>query len=113
MQLSSLQAGLETLKVEQLENEEENEVNCQLLLEDPDLAKQVKETKHSLARSQRDQILDFKALCFFPNAQLPEKIKMPPMEKFIGTGNPLSYVRHIINTLKPMGLNNELIAQLF
>ncbi|KAI8530028.1 hypothetical protein RHMOL_Rhmol11G0022300 [Rhododendron molle] len=38
---------------------------------------------------------------------------MPNIKKFNGTGNPTSHVRHVINTLKPMGLNNELIAQLF
>ncbi|KAI8550481.1 hypothetical protein RHMOL_Rhmol06G0110100 [Rhododendron molle] len=80
--------------------------------ENPELAKQVKEIEHALARSQGDQILDFEGLCLFPDSQLPEKFKMPNIEKFNGTGNPTNHVRHVINTLKLMGLNDELIAQL-
>lgn len=74
---------------------------------------QVKEIKANLARAQGTTVVDFEGLCLFPEAQLPERFKMPDIEKFDGTGNPTSHVRLIINTLKPMGLSDELIAQLF
>ncbi|KAI8568522.1 hypothetical protein RHMOL_Rhmol02G0207200 [Rhododendron molle] len=68
-------------------------------MEDHELAQQVKYIKATLAHSKGDQILDFDGLCLFPNAKLPEKFKMPDIEKFNGTGNRTSHVRHIINTL--------------
>ncbi|XP_058202130.1 uncharacterized protein LOC131316715 [Rhododendron vialii] len=82
-------------------------------MENDELAQQVKDIKAALAHSKGDQIHDFDGLCLFPNAKLPEKFNMPDTEKFNGTGNPTRHVCHIINTLKPLGLNDELIAQLF
>ncbi|KAI8542858.1 hypothetical protein RHMOL_Rhmol08G0172500 [Rhododendron molle] len=100
--------------VEDKKDEEEAENPREVVLVGKsELTKQVKEIKHALAHSQGDQILDFEGLCLFPDSQLPKKFKMPNIEKFNGTGNPTSHVRHVINTLKPMGLNDELIAQLF
>ncbi|KAI8527167.1 hypothetical protein RHMOL_Rhmol12G0054700 [Rhododendron molle] len=82
-------------------------------MENHELAQQVKDIKAALACSQGDQILDFDGLCLFPNAKLQKKFKKPNIEKFNGTGNPTSDVYHVIYTLKLMGLNDELIAQLF
>ncbi|KAI8550423.1 hypothetical protein RHMOL_Rhmol06G0105400 [Rhododendron molle] len=111
-QITYLLAKKAVREVEDKKDEEEAE-NPQKEVGDLDLAKQVKEIKHALARSQGDQILDFEGLCLFPDSQLPEKFKMPNIEKFNGIGNPTSHIHHVINTLKPMGLNDELIAQLF
>ncbi|KAI8560038.1 hypothetical protein RHMOL_Rhmol04G0223700 [Rhododendron molle] len=43
----------------------------------------------------------------------PRSSKCQTSRRFNGTSNPASHVCHVINTLKPMGLNDELIAQLF
>ncbi|KAI8567682.1 hypothetical protein RHMOL_Rhmol02G0140600 [Rhododendron molle] len=82
-------------------------------MENHEFAQQVKDIKAALAHSKGDQILNFDGLCLFLNVKLSENFKIPDIEKFKGTGNSTSHVRHIINTLKPMGLNDELIAQLF
>ncbi|MBI1572279.1 hypothetical protein, partial [Escherichia coli] len=111
-QIAYLQAEKAARDAEDKKNEEEAE-NLHEVTENPELIKQVKEIKQALARSQGDQILDFEGLCLFLESKLPENFKMPNIEKFNGTGNPTSHVRHVINTLKPMGLNDELIAQLF
>lgn len=63
--------------------------------------------------SHGDIFLDFEGLQFFPKAQLPKRFKMPNIEKFSGTENLSSHARLVINTLKPMGLIDEFIAQLF
>ncbi|KAI8530334.1 hypothetical protein RHMOL_Rhmol11G0049300 [Rhododendron molle] len=113
-QITVLLAEKAVRDAEDEEDKEEDENPHKIVVaENPELAKQVKEIKHVLAYSQGDQILDFEGLCLFPDAQLLEKFKMPNIEKFNGNGNPTSHVCHVINTLKPMGLSDELIAQLF
>ena len=46
-------------------------------------------------------------------SKLPEKFKKPYLEKFKGTENPKSHVKMYVTALKPMGLENEHMVQLF
>ncbi|KAH7843256.1 hypothetical protein Vadar_014444 [Vaccinium darrowii] len=107
--IRTLQEKSATVETKQYEFEQEGSQTG----DDDELAKQLKDIRVVLTMSHGDIFLDFEGLQFFPKAQLPKRFKMPNIEKFIGTENSSSHVRLVINTLKPMGLIDEFIAQLF
>ena len=60
-----------------------------------------------------DYLLDIEGLFKAPQVPLPEKFKMPDMEKFDGTGRPKSHLRLYASVLQPLGLQAEHFAMLF
>ena len=60
-----------------------------------------------------DYLLDIEGLFKAPKVPLPEKFKMPDMNKFDGTGNPKSHLRLYASVLQPLGLQAEHFAMLF
>ena len=60
-----------------------------------------------------EYLFDIEGLCNAPKVKLPEKLKMPHIELFDGTGNPKSHLRLYVGILHPMGIERELFALLF
>ena len=61
----------------------------------------------------RDKLIDVDTLALFPEARLPQKFKMPQMDKFDGTTCPKTHLKMYVGALNPLGVTNELLAQLF
>ena len=59
------------------------------------------------------EVVDVDSLSLFPKARLPAKFHMPNMDKFDGTTCPKTHLKMYVGALNPLGLNNELLAQLF
>ena len=64
-------------------------------------------------RGSENYHIDLEGLFDTPQVTLPPKFKMPDMEKFNGIGNPKNHLKMYVNTLRPMGLNDDQLAILF
>ena len=62
---------------------------------------------------RHDELIDVDTLSLFPEARLPPKFKMPEMDKFDGTSCPKTHLKMYVGAMKPLGIGNELLAQLF
>ena len=60
-----------------------------------------------------DNQIDVDTLALFPEARLPQKFKMPQMDKFDGITCPKTHLKMYVGALNPLGVTNELLAQLF
>ena len=65
------------------------------------------------AIKRRDDLIDLDTLSLFLEARLPPKFKMPEMDKFNGTSCPKTHLKMYVGAMKPLGIGNELLAQLF
>ena len=65
------------------------------------------------AIKRHDDLIDVDTLALFPDARLPPKFKMPEMDKFDGTACPKTHLKMYVGAMKPLGVGNELLAQLF
>lgn len=64
------------------------------------------------SKSFEGYALDLEGLFGGPRARLPDKFKMPDVDKFDGTGNPISHLRAVSDTLQSLGLSPDQIAVL-
>ena len=60
-----------------------------------------------------EELMDYDSLSLFPNARLPPKFKMPTLDKFDGTSCPKSYLKMYIRAMQPLGVTEEVLAQMF
>ena len=83
--------------------------------EDVAMKEQLNKLENVLRKSKGfdDYLLDIEGLFQAPKVPLPEKFKMPDMNKFDGTGNPKSHLRLYASVLQPFGLKTEHFAMLF
>jgi len=79
------------------------------------LEAQMDEVKKSMLQYNKDgeHVLNIDELCIFPRARLPTNFKMLDICKLSGTGNPKTHLMAYTGTLHPMGLSDEILAQLF
>ena len=64
------------------------------------------------ARKMED-LMDYDSLSLFPNVRLPPKFKMATLDKFDGTGYPKSHLKMYMRSMQPLGMIEELLAQMF
>lgn len=57
--------------------------------------------------------VDMEKLCFFPNAELPDRFKPIDWEKFDGTGDPKAHLQTYVGTLSMYGIEKDAMAQMF
>ena len=60
-----------------------------------------------------EELMDYDTLSLFPNARLPPKFKMPTLNKFDGTGCPKSHMKMYMKAMQPLGVTEEVLAQMF
>ena len=60
-----------------------------------------------------EELMDYDTLSLFPNARLPPKFKMPTLNKFDGTGCPKSHMKMYMKAMQPLGMTEEVLAQMF
>ena len=60
-----------------------------------------------------EELMDYNSLSLFPNARLPPKFKMPTLDKFDETGGPMSHLKMYMRTMQPLGVIEEVLAQMF
>ena len=60
-----------------------------------------------------EELMDYNSLSLFPNARLPPKFKMPTLDKFDETGCPMSHLKMYMRTMQPLGVIEEVLAQMF
>ena len=79
------------------------------------MLQEIKKMKGMLKRSlgMEDYMLDIEGLCPFFDVQLPPKFKMPKMDSFDGTGNPMNHLKQYVLAMKPLGLTKEQIILCF
>ena len=65
------------------------------------------------AIKRHDDLIDVDTLALFPDARIPPKFKMLEMDKFDGTACPKTHLKMYVGAMKPLGVGNELLAQLF
>ena len=67
-----------------------------------------------LMRSRRvEEAVDQNSLSLFPQARAPPKFKIPTLDKFDGTSCPKVHLKMYIRALHPLGVDEELLAQMF
>ena len=67
-----------------------------------------------IRRSRKmEELMDYDTLSLFPNARLPPKFKMPTLNKFDGTGCPKSHMKMYMKAMQPLGVTEEVLAQMF
>ena len=59
------------------------------------------------------ELMDYNSLSLFPNARLPPKFKTPTLDKFDGTGYPKSHLKMYMRAMEPLGITEEVLAQMF
>ena len=64
------------------------------------------------ARKMED-LMDYQSLSNFPDMRLPPNFKMPTLNKFDGTGYLKSYMKMYMRAMQPLGVIEELLAQMF
>ena len=60
-----------------------------------------------------EELMDYDTLSLFPNVRLPPKFKMPTLNKFDGTGCPKSHMKMYMKAMQPLGVTEEVLAQMF
>ena len=60
-----------------------------------------------------EDLTDYQSLSLFPDVRLPPKFKMLTLDKFDGTGSPKSHLKMYIRAMQPLGVTEELLAQMF
>ena len=60
-----------------------------------------------------EELMDYDTLSLFPNVRLPPKFKMPTLNKFDGTGCPKSHMKMYMKAMQPLGMTEEVLAQMF
>ena len=60
-----------------------------------------------------EDIRDYQLLSLFSNVRLPLKFKMPVLDKFDGTGCPISHLKMYMRAMQPLGATEEMLAQMF
>ena len=60
-----------------------------------------------------EELMDYDSISLFPNARLPPKFKMPNLDKFHGTDCPKPYLKMYIRAMQPLGMTEEVLAQMF
>ena len=60
-----------------------------------------------------EELMDYDTFSLFPNARLPPKFKMPTLNKFDGTGCPKSHMKMHMKAMQPLGVTEEVLAQMF
>ena len=58
-------------------------------------------------------LMDYQLLSLFPDVRLPSKFKMPILDKFNGIGYPKSHLKMYMRVMQPLGVIDELLAQIF
>ena len=57
--------------------------------------------------------MDYTHMSPYPKARLPEKFKMPNIEKFGGSGPPIVHLRSYHRAMTLLGAFEEIVAQMF
>jgi len=57
--------------------------------------------------------MDYTHMSLYPKARLPEKFKIPNIEKFRGSGLPIVHLRSYHRSMTLLGASEEVMAQLF
>ena len=60
-----------------------------------------------------ENLIDYDSLSLFPDVRLPPKFTMPTLDKFDGTGCPKSHLKMYIRAMQPLGMTEEVLAQMF
>jgi len=72
------------------------------------------EIEEIIKRTKRiDDLIDYHSLSLFPNVRLSPKFKMPTLDKFDGIGCLKSYLKMYIRVMQPLGVIEEMLAQMF
>ncbi|EEF43768.1 conserved hypothetical protein [Ricinus communis] len=62
---------------------------------------------------KHEDFIDADSLILFPNARIPPKFKMLDLDRFDSTSFLKGHLNIYVGAMKPLGINNELLAQLF
>ena len=60
-----------------------------------------------------EELMDYDSFSLFTNARLPPKFKLPTLDKFDRTGYPKSHLKMYMRTMQPLGVTEEVLAQMF
>ena len=78
------------------------------------MVKRMDQMEKLLMRSRRvEEAVDQNSLSLFPQARAPPKFKIPTLDKFDGTSCPKVHLKMYIRALHPLGVDEELLAQMF
>ena len=76
--------------------------------------KRINKMEEMIRRAHKmEELMDYNSLSLFPNARLPPKFKMPTLDKFDGTSCPKSHLKMYMRTMQPLGVTEEVLAQMF
>lgn len=91
-----------------------NPLNPGLSKKDKEWLERLEAIDKSLRTMKRhEDMIDVHSLALFPEARLPPKFKMPDMDRFDGTSCPKTHLKMYVGAMKPLGIDEDLLAQLF
>ncbi|XP_075663055.1 uncharacterized protein LOC142632559 [Castanea sativa] len=107
------------LMVQQFQNlksgQEENKTNHNSpTMEGEKINERINKMEEMIRRAREmEDLMDYQSLSLFPDVRLLPKFKMPTLDKFDRTGYPKSYLKMYMRAIKPLGVTEELLAQMF
>ena len=97
-------------------NQEEDKIdhNPPVVESENKINERMDKMEERIRRSRKmEELMDYDTLSLFPNARLPPKFKMPTLNKFDGTGCPKSHMKMYMKAMQPLGVTEEVLAQMF
>ena len=76
--------------------------------------KRINKMEEMIRRAHKmEELMDYDSFSLFTNARLPPKFKLPTLDKFDGIGYPKSHLKMYMKTMHPLGVTEEVLAQMF
>ena len=76
--------------------------------------KRINKMEEMIRRARKmEELMDYDSFSLFTNARLPPKFKLPTLDKFDGIGYPKSHLKMYMKTMQPLGVTEEVLAQMF
>lgn len=76
--------------------------------------KKMSKIEEFIKKSKRlDDLKDYHLLFLFPNVKLSPKLKMPTLDKFVGSGCPKLHLKMYMRAMQPLRTTEEMLTQMF
>ena len=110
--MNHMMQQFQNLKSNQEENKDDHDPP--IIENEKKINERVNKMEEMIRRARKmEDLMDYDSLSLFPNVRLPPKFKMATLDKFDGTGYPKSHLKMYMRSMQPLGMIEELLAQMF